>query len=124
MEKLYKNEIVSVLLSGPYNKTFDYIIFENTILQIGQIVLVPFGRQEILGMIIGKSKDNIPENKLKKIKSKINLPIICNFYIDFISFFSNWNCVDKGAVLKMILSPFDKPTRPSADSGVLNTGIP
>ena len=53
MEKLYKNEIVSVLLSGPYNKTFDYIIFENTILQIGQIVLVPFGRQEILGMIIG-----------------------------------------------------------------------
>ena len=115
MEKPYRNEIVSVLLSGPYNKTFDYIIFENTILQIGQIVLVPFGRQEILGMIIGKSKDNVPENKLKKIKSKINLPIICNFYIDFISFFSNWNCVDKGAVLKMILSPFDKQSLKNID---------
>ena len=115
MEKPYRNEIVSVLLSGPYNKTFDYIISENTSLKIGQIVLVPFGRQESLGIIIGKEKDNLPENKLKKIKSIINLPIICNFYIDFINFFANWNCADKGSVLKMILSPFDKQSLKNID---------
>ena len=115
MEIVSRNEIVSVLLSGPYNRTFDYIICKKLSFEIGQIVLVPFGRHESIGIIIGKGSNDLPENKLKKIKHIINLPIISNFYLNFISFFANWNCVDKGNVLKMILSPFDKKSLKNID---------
>ena len=51
----------------------------------------------------------MPIEKLK-VKFVVNLPLISKIYMDFIDFFSDWNCVDKGNVLKLIISPFDKKT--------------
>ena len=110
MEKKSKYKIVSVLLSGPYNKTFDYIISENCSDKIGQLVVVPFRNREIIGIIFKKGLDNLPIERLKKVKFVVNLPLISKIYMDFIDFFSDWNCVDKGNVLKLIISPFDKKT--------------
>ncbi len=107
MEKKNNHKIVSVLLSGPYNKTFDYIIEKKSQAKIGQVIIVPFGNREVVGMIFKKSKDSFPFEKLKKVKSVVNLPVLSKFYIEFIEFFSNWNCIYKGNVLKMILSPFE-----------------
>ena len=108
MKNLKKLQIVSVLLLGPYNKTFDYIADESKPTKVGQIVLVPFGKQELLGIIFEDSKENIQIDKLKKIKSFISLPLFSNYHIDFIKFFANWNCTYQGNVLKMIISPFEK----------------
>ena len=42
---------VSVLVSGPFNEPFDYVLEDkNTNLSVGQIVLVPFGKRKIVGI--------------------------------------------------------------------------
>ena len=110
MEKNFKHKIISVLLSGPYNKTFDYINLENLSDKVGQIVIVPFRNREIIGIVVNKGRDNFPIEKLKKVKSVVNLPLFSKIYLDFIDFFSDWNCADKGNVLKLIISPFDTKT--------------
>ena len=110
MEKNFKHKIISVLLSGPYNKTFDYIILEKWSDKVGQIVIVPFRNREILGIVVNKGRENFPIEKLKKVKSVVNLPLFSKIYLDFIDFFSDWNCADKGNVLKLIISPFDTKT--------------
>ena len=46
--------------------------------------------------------------KLKLVDTVIDLPSLNKYYLEFINFFSYWNCADIGNVLKMILSPFDK----------------
>ena len=52
MKNLNSKE-VSVLVTGPFNEPFDYILEEKNInLSVGQIVLVPFGQRKIVGIII------------------------------------------------------------------------
>ena len=50
---------VSVLVTGPFNEPFDYIIEDKNIsFSIGQIVLVPFGKRKTVGIIIGDGKNH------------------------------------------------------------------
>ena len=59
---------VSVLVSGPFNEPFDYVLEDkNTNFSVGQIVLVPFGKRKIVGIIIGDGTKTILESKLKKV---------------------------------------------------------
>ena len=47
---------VSVLVSGPFNEPFDYVLEDkNTNFSVGKIVLVPFGKRKIVGIIIAVS---------------------------------------------------------------------
>ena len=58
---------VSVLVSGPFNEPFDYVLEDkNTSFSVGQIVLVPFGKWKIVGIIIGDGTKTIPEKKVVK----------------------------------------------------------
>ena len=58
--------IYGILLPLPFDDVFDYKSDEN--LNIGQLVLVNFGREELVGIVykIGKSA-NIADTKIKKI---------------------------------------------------------
>ena len=115
MENITNYQIVSVLLSGPYNKTFDYLVEKTKQAKVGQIVIVPFGKQELLGLIFERSKNKIKKEKLKKIKSIVNLPLISKPFLDFTEFFASWNCAYKGNVLKLMVSPFDKKSIQNLD---------
>ncbi len=101
-------KIISVLPSGPFNKSFDYLVPNFVKIKIGQIVIIPFGTREILGIVIGFHGSELPITKLKKIDEILNFPLIPISYIKFMNFFSNWNYVDKGSIIKLFLSPFDK----------------
>ena len=51
---------VSILVTGPFNKPFDYVLEdENINLSVGQIVLVPFGKRKIVGIIMGVTGGNM-----------------------------------------------------------------
>ena len=104
---------VSVLVSGPFNEPFDYVLEDkNTNISVGQIVLVPFGKRKIVGIIIGDGTKTIPETKLKTILKVYDFEPIPKPSIELMNFLSSWYCVFKGLVLKMILSPIEAITSP------------
>ncbi len=98
---------VSVLLVGPYDKTFDYHIDEK-LCEIGKFVLVPFRSKKMIGIIISNETDNLNLSNIKSILSIIDIPPLTKVQIEFVEFFSRWNCIKKGYVLKLLLNPFDK----------------
>ena len=104
---------VSVLVSGPFNKPFDYVLEDkNTNFSVGQIVLVPFGKRKIVGVIIGDGTKTITETKLKTVLQVYDLDPIPKPSIELMNFLASWYCVFKGLVLKMILSPLEAITSP------------
>lgn len=96
--------VYGVLLPLPFDDVFDYISDEP--LTIGQIVVVPFGREELVGVIwkVGKSA-HIDEKKIKHIKQILELPSIKPNLINFIKETARYNLSPIGLVLKMVLGP-------------------
>ena len=104
---------VSVLVSGPFNEPFDYVLEDkNTNFSVGQIVLVPFGKRKIVGIIIGNGTKTIPETKLKTVLQVYDLEPLPKPSIELMNFLASWYCVFKGLVLKMTLSPLEAITSP------------
>jgi primosomal protein N' (replication factor Y) len=98
-----------ILLPTLFNQAFDYLAADDAQLSLGDIVTVPFGRQELLGVVWGWGKADIPASKLKKIiKIHSNkegggfLPLSENFR-KFIDWAAWYNCGARGAMLKMVL---------------------
>ena len=96
--------IYGVLLPLMFDDVFDYSFDEK--LDIGQLVTVSFGREELVGIIykIGKTA-NIDVKKIKPIKEVLSLPLISNKLISFIEKTALYNLSPKGMVLKMVLGP-------------------
>ena len=63
---------VSVLVTGPFNEPFDYVLEDKNInSSVGQIVLVPFGKRKIVGIIIGDGSKTIAEKKTEGNSSSL-----------------------------------------------------
>ena len=98
---------VQVLLPKIFNFTFTYAIDSKKTCKIGDIVEVPFGTKKEIG-VIWKGNSNLDKNiKIKNIKNKIE-----NYHLDtkltkFIEWFSMYNMVPKGLVLKMCIGSSD-----------------
>ena len=106
--KSIKSKEVAVLLIGPFNDTFDYLIEENiNEISPGQIVLAPFRQRKVVGIIVSEGSKTVSKSKLKTVIDIYELDPIPLPTIDLISFLANWNCVYKGLVLKMVLSPLE-----------------
>jgi primosomal protein N' (replication factor Y) len=106
--KSIKSKEVAVLLIGPFNDTFDYLIEENiNEISPGQIVLAPFRQRKVVGIIVSEGSKTVSKSKLKNVIDIYELDPIPLPTIDLISFLANWNCVYKGLVLKMVLSPLE-----------------
>ncbi len=94
-----------VLLPKIFNHTFTYNSKKEN--KIGDLVIVPFGSNYELG-VIWKNKYSEPINiKIKDIKENTGYRIDSKL-IDFIEWFSNYNMVPVGLVLKMVIGGSDK----------------
>ena len=95
--------IYGVLIPLPFNDVFDYCLDDEK-LSIGQMVVVPFGREELVGVVwkIGKSA-NIDDKKIKKIKAVLQLPKISTVMMKFIQKTAEYNMAPLGLILKMVL---------------------
>ncbi|MGH8641888.1 MAG: primosomal protein N', partial [Burkholderiales bacterium] len=59
-------KVIRVALDVPVAKLFDYLAPEATAADIGQRVLVPFGRQHVIGIILELAHSSeLPGNRLK-----------------------------------------------------------
>lgn len=103
--------IIGVLLPLPFNEPFDYKIEGEAVL--GELVRVPFGREDHVGVVWKKGKSsNLDESKIKPIMERINFPPLSAELRKFIEFVSGYNMAFAGQVLKMVLSVrqvFDDP---------------
>ena len=94
-----------VLLPKVFNFPFTYKSSSDC--KIGDLVEVPFGLKKEIG-VIWKNKYTEPQNiKLKLIKRKTKFSIDKKL-IDFVEWFSSYNMVPIGLVLKMVIGNSDR----------------
>ena len=106
-----------VLLPKVFNFPFTYKSSSDC--KIGDLVEVPFGLKKEIG-VIWKNKYSEPQNiKLKLIKRKTKFSIDKKL-IDFIEWFSSYNMVPIGLVLKMVIG---NPDRFLKKEDILNNSI-
>ncbi len=94
--------VYGVLLPLPFDDVFDYSADDG--LDVGQLVEVSFGREDLVGVVwkIGKTAD-IPPSKIKAINSIIALPKLSHSLLAFIQKTAQYNLAPIGLVLKMVL---------------------
>jgi len=102
---------VPVLIPKIFNFPFTYDSGSIKSLKQGDLVLVPFGKSEEIGVIWDKIQPSSKEFKIKKIKKKISYFKINKSLINYINWFSTYNLVSKGMVLKMCLGDKKNSTK-------------
>ena len=102
---------VPVLIPKIFNFPFTYdsgILGE---LEPGDLVIVPFGNNLEIGVIWNKIQPSVKKFKIRKIEKKIDNFKINKNLIDYINWFSAYNLVSKGMVLKMCLGDKKNATK-------------
>jgi len=94
---------VPVLIPKIFNFPFTYDSSLLEALEPGDLVLVPFGKSQEIGVVWDKFQLSSKKFKIKKIEKKINNFKINKSLINYINWFSAYNLVSKGMVLKMCL---------------------
>ncbi len=94
-----------VMLPKVFNFPFTYN--SKYVGKIGELVEVPFGSKEEIGVIWKKNYSDPKNIKIKNIKKKTGYSINNNL-VDFIEWFSSYNMVPIGLVLKMVIGGTNK----------------
>ncbi len=96
---------VPVLLPKIFNYPFTYVCNSQKIknLNQGDIVIVPFGKKKEIGVVWDKIENSEKKIKLKQIEQKILSVSLSKKIIKFVNWFSTYNVVPKGMILKMCL---------------------
>jgi len=89
--------------------TYDSGSFKN--LAPGDIVVIPFGKKEEIGVVWDKIQTSKKEFKIKKIIKRINNFKINKSLVNFINWFSSYNLASRGKVLKMCLGDKKNSTK-------------
>ena len=94
---------IPVLLPNIFDHPFTYEVKKK--LNIGQYVLVPFGKSTKIGVVWNHfEKEKFKKNfQTKKIKKILNVPKMNLNTIKFLNWFSDYNLVPKGMCLKLHL---------------------
>ncbi len=102
-----KYALVLVNIKGLGVKTFSYLIPDEmrSIIQIGQAVLVPFGRQGLINAFIVGFSDYLPGDfKAKKINRILDeTPLFSLKYLKLLEWVANYYCTDFVTVLNAAL---------------------
>ena len=98
-----KYALVLVNIKGLGVKTFSYLIPDDmqNIIQVGQAVLVPFGRQGLINAFIVGFSDYVPEGiRVKKINRILDeTPLFSIKYLKLLEWVANYYCTDFVTVL-------------------------
>ena len=95
-----QGQIVSVLTTQPVNGLLDYSVFETEV-KLGQYIVVPFGKREIVGIVWGDGVSNLNKNKIKKISRILPVPKMENKFRKFLIEVARFNICSLNQVLKL-----------------------
>ena len=91
-----------VLLPKVFNFSFTYNTNQKEF-KLGDLVEVPFGKHREIGVIWPGENSNLKKIKIKNIYKKINKFSLNKNLIDYIKWFSTYNMMPLGLVLKMVI---------------------
>jgi primosomal protein N' (replication factor Y) len=94
---------VPVLVPKVFNFPFTYNSGSLENLKPGDIVIVPFGKSKEIGVVWNKIQPSVKNFKLRNIEEKLDNFRINKNLVSYINWFSSYNLVSKGRVLKMCL---------------------
>ena len=93
---------VPILLPNIFNHPFTYD--SNIKLNVGDYVVVPFGKSELTGVVWDEFEKKTNKNfTIKKVLRKLNTPTLQKNIIEFLNWFSEYNVGAKGMALKLLL---------------------
>jgi primosomal protein N' (replication factor Y) (superfamily II helicase) len=93
---------VPILLPNIFNYPFTY---ESDLkLKIGDYVVVPFGKNELTGVVWDEFEKKTNKNFIiKKVSRRLDVPSLKKNTIKFLNWFSEYNMIPKGMALKLLL---------------------
>ena len=109
---------VPVLIPKIFNFPFTYDSNSLKNLEPGDLVLVPFGKNQEIGVVWNSIQPSVKKFKIKKIEKKIDNFKINKSLIDYINWFSAYNLVSKGMVLKMCIGDKKNTTKIEANNKI------
>ncbi|MDE3060233.1 MAG: primosomal protein N' [Pseudomonadota bacterium] len=118
-------EQAEILLPAAVPHGFDYRVPAGMALQEGDIVTVPFGRGQSLGVVWGKGQAVLPASRIKPVITRHEFPPLSPALRQFIDWSARYNCAPAGAMLKMVLpvNDIDKEGRIKMETGHDLAGI-
>jgi primosomal protein N' (replication factor Y) len=93
---------VSVLLPGGAPGPFDYAKGGHD-LKRGDIVQVPLGRREVVGVVWGPGSGEVGHNRLKAVSGLFDVPPLPPLLCDFVDWMASYVVAPQGAVLALAL---------------------
>jgi len=94
---------VPVLIPKIFNYPLTYNSGSITSLKLGDFVIVPFGKKKEIGVVWDKIQSTAKKINLRNIEKKIDKITISKNLINYINWFSMYNLVSKGLILKMCI---------------------
>ncbi len=96
---------VQVLVPRPFSRAYDYAVPEGVDVNLGDYVRVPFGKDEIVGVVWGiGGADDFDPSKLKAILKKYEFPSMKEEQRKFVEWVSKYSMYELGSILKMCLT--------------------
>ena len=93
---------VPILIPNIFNYPFTYN--SNLNLEVGDYVVVPFGKSELTGVVWDEFEKKTNKNfAIKKVLRKLEVPSLKKNIIKFLNWFSEYNMIPKGMALKLLL---------------------
>ena len=100
-----KTYYINVLLAYSLSKEFTYKISSNTKLSIGAIVSVPFRSKTYVGVVVSIfEQSSLSDNKIRNVLEVSIFTKLNPKMIRFMNWVADYNLIERGHVLKMILT--------------------
>ncbi len=103
---------LAIAVAAPVGGIYDYLAGPAVGAVRGTIVVVPFGRRHLPGIVMGVAIGDVQVAKLRAVESLVTLPPLSDALVQFIERVAAWTMAPLGAVVKMVLSQpaaFDRP---------------
>ncbi|MDR1365933.1 MAG: primosomal protein N' [Holosporales bacterium] len=96
------SRLFDVLVSAPIDRLYTYSNPKSNRIEPGQIVKVPFGSRAAIG-VVWFAKESSELTNIKEIFHVYDYPLIPRAMFEFIEKVADYNILDRGSVLKMVL---------------------
>ena len=105
--------IARVAIDRPINRLFDYLVPASLNLTAGQFVLVPFGRQQVVGLVIETVDAScVDQSRLKEVQAVLaDHPVLPEQWLDFLKQVAGYYHFPVGAAMFSALPPVFKRAR-------------
>ena len=96
-------QAVSVMLPTPVVGPYDYLVPEDTTLELGDYVQVPLGKRDIVGVVWGPALGDVDEAKLRPVEGVLDTPSMPEQLRRFVDWVAAYTLSTPGAVLRMAM---------------------